>query len=132
MAHAGFWGSGWNVVADACRRFHYPSSSTAAFKHELVILPSTFVGLDPIPDLDSAEFTKISDNVYCPSARLLAKTIATVHIRYPEATDLALLMSAWGSYFYAYCGFRHNSLDDAEPEVKKYWWRLGDECLFKV
>jgi hypothetical protein len=124
---AGFWGTGWDVVAAACRRFHYPSSLDSG-KHELVILPSKFVSLDPVPDLGSADFTKITSNVYCPSAHLLAKTIATVHVRY-KGTDLALLMTAWGSYFYGYCGFRHNSLDDAEPEVKNFWWKLGDRCL---
>jgi len=129
IAEAGFWGQGWQVIADACRRFHYPPS-TDACTHELLILPSTFVGLSPCPDLNSTEFTKIIDNVYCPSAHLLAKTIATVHLRYPKS-NLARLMSVWCSYFYAYVGFRHNSLDDSEPEVKKYWWELVERCSLK-
>jgi hypothetical protein len=131
IADAGFWGEGWEVVADVCRRFHYPSSFNA-HKHELLILPSTFVGMDLSPDLNSPGFTKVADNVYCPSARLLAKTIATVYVRSPKTTDLAILMSAWGSYFYSYCGFRRDALDDAEPEVKAFWRWLGELCLFKI
>ena len=130
IADAGFWREGWQVVADACRRFHYPSSTNAR-THELLILPSTFVGLDLSPDLNSPEFTKIADAVYCPSPHLLAKTIATVHIRHPKSS-LGRLMTAWCSYFYTYIGFGHNSLDDAEPEVKNYWWGVGNRCILKA
>jgi hypothetical protein len=100
MAHAGFWRKGWEIVADACRRFHYPSSLSEPFRHELLILPSTFVGLEAFPDLDSSKFTKIADNLYCPSAHLLAKTIATVHVRYRLSTldvclGLIFLLILW-------------------------------------
>lgn len=132
IAHAGFWGSGWDDVADACRRFHYPASSNAG-PHELLILPTTFVGLDSVLDLDTAQFTKVTDNIYCPSAHLLAKTIVTVAIRCPsKISQLAFLMRAWISYFFKYLGFHLNSLDDAECEVKEYWRKLGEQCLLKA
>ena len=105
----------------SCGRCLSPVPSADALTHELLILPSTFVGLDPFPGLNSAEFTITST---WPSASLLAETFATVHVHHPN-TNVARLMSV---YYISYVGFLHH---DAEPEVKKYWWHLVARCMSK-
>src|SRR5215475_9181304 len=69
------------------------------------------------------------------SQKSLLTSAAPLLISYPKqlplfmfVTNITHLISAWCSDFYAYASFHHNSLDDTEPEVKKYWWELVDWC----
>ncbi|EJD04954.1 uncharacterized protein FOMMEDRAFT_18646 [Fomitiporia mediterranea MF3/22] len=122
----GLWQTGWKVVAEACRRFHFPPSvNPRCYDLELVILPTTFVGLGSSPSLDSEEYTKMESlgpNVYLPSSHLMARSIARTHISHAEkGTNFYFLLRAWAEYFYLYCNFHAGSLDDAEEDVQKFW-----------
>ncbi|KAL5533699.1 hypothetical protein ACEPAG_159 [Sanghuangporus baumii] len=64
----------------------------------------------------------LGPNVYLPSSHLMAKSIARTYDRHGEkCTGFALLLRAWASYFYLYCDFHAESLDDAEQEVRDFW-----------
>ncbi|KIJ99435.1 hypothetical protein K443DRAFT_679946 [Laccaria amethystina LaAM-08-1] len=113
---------GWEVVAAACRRFHYPGSQDDPFANEFLILPTSFVGLGAEPVLDKTEdFTCHDENVYCPSPELMLTTIIRTILRHPAAESVLSLMRVWMSYFELYAGFDEASLDGADDEVKELW-----------
>jgi hypothetical protein len=123
-AYAGFWQSGWDVFGKACRRFHCPPSilpKTSEF--ELVILPTSFVGLGPRPSFGTEEYTQIESigpNVYAPTSHVMAESIAHTHIRHAKAgTNFSLMLRSWASYFYIYLDFR--ALDYDEKDVQEFW-----------
>ncbi|KAL5536015.1 hypothetical protein ACEPAF_4109 [Sanghuangporus sanghuang] len=125
-AIAGFWGSGWKKVAKTCLRFSFPPNVLPPEDDiELLIFPTSFVGLGPCPSLDFEEYTRMDSlgpNVYLPSSHLMAKSIARTYDRHGEkSTGFALLLRSWASYFYLYCDFHAESLDDAEQEVRNFW-----------
>lgn len=131
MAKARFWRRGWEVVGAACRRFHHVGRGSDLFSRELLILPTSFVGLDPSPCLEGPEFLCLDDNTYSLSAKLMLTTIIRTILLHRSAQGVRLLMGAWASYFYEYCGFNHSSLDDAEPEIRE-WWKANVEDIEKV
>ncbi|KAL5533700.1 hypothetical protein ACEPAG_160 [Sanghuangporus baumii] len=132
-AIAGFWRSGWKEVAKTCLRFSFPPNVLTPDDDgddiELLIFPTSFVGLGPCLSLDSGEYTRIDllgPNVYLPSSHLMAKSIARTYDRHGEkCTGFALLLRAWASYFYLYCDFHAESLDDAEQEVRDFWHSIS-------
>ena len=134
VAFAGFWGTGWDVVAKACRRFHFPPSVTNLWHidpPELLILPTSFVGLGPSPSLDSKEYTldeSFGPGVSLPCSHLLAKSIARTCIRRAvKGTIFHSLLYSWASYFYLYCDFHAGSLDDDEQDVQEFWRSVPTE-----
>ncbi|KDQ54549.1 hypothetical protein JAAARDRAFT_111927, partial [Jaapia argillacea MUCL 33604] len=113
---------GWEPVDAASRRFFYPKSLPGKVRErELLILPTSFVGLGPNPTLDLPDFTHLADNMYCPSSHLLLITFLRTAVRYDDRLRGTLL--AWVSYFYCYAGFKRSSLDDVdvEQEVLDLW-----------
>lgn len=123
------WQPGWEIVAQAGRRFRHPAKYNSPTV-ELLILPTTFVGLDPNPVLDPASYIRTMDNTWCPSAHLLAVTIVrTAILRASKGTMFGLLMDAWASYFYTYVDFNQNSMDAEEYEVRN-WWHSQAEFMF--
>ncbi|KDQ61664.1 hypothetical protein JAAARDRAFT_705279 [Jaapia argillacea MUCL 33604] len=118
---------GWEPVDAACRRFLYPESLPGGYReHELLILPTSFVGLGPDPSLDNPDIIRLVDNIYCPSARLLLITILRTLLKNKDM--FRSLLFAWASYFYCYAGFERSSLDgvDVEHEVVDLWHMLVD------
>jgi len=119
--------SGQDIVAKHSRLFRYPESYGTR-PHELLVLPSRFVGLEHEPLHDSTKFSRFGDNIYCPSAHLMAISVARTHIRNSLKTTLfGTLMFAWASYFWRYSGFEVNELEGrAEAEVVDWWRRLAE------
>jgi hypothetical protein len=120
--------SGWDIVAKYSRLFRYPASYGAR-SHELLVLLSCFVGLEHEPLSDNTKFSRFSQNIYCPSAHLMAISVARTHIRNSLKTTLfGTLMFSWASYFWRYSGFEVNELEGrAEGEVVDWWRRLASE-----
>ena len=113
---------GWEVVAAACRRFHYPGRQDDPFANELLILPTSFAGLGAEPVLDKTkDFTCHDENIYCPSPELMLTSIIRTILRHPDAESVLSLMRAWMSYFQLYAGFDEASLDGADDEVREFW-----------
>jgi len=119
--------SGWDIVAKYSRLFRYPASCGTR-PHELFVLPSCFVGLEHEPLSDNIKFSRFGENIYCPSAHLMAISVARTHIRNSLKTTLfGTLMFAWASYFWRYSGFEVNELEGcAEAEVVDWWRRLAE------
>jgi hypothetical protein len=122
----GQWGIGHKALADACRRLEYPDSYGVS-SQELLVIPTSFVGLESYMALSDPEISPIAVNTYCLSAHLLAISIIRVRVHSGRSYSLKSLMDAWASYFYAYCGFHIDSLNDAEQEVQDEWRRIGSE-----
>jgi hypothetical protein len=113
-----YWQSGWKVVGQAGRTFQHPAKYDCSLEL-LIILPIIFVGLDPNPVLDSPSFARTMDNIWYPSAQLLAVTIVRTAIRRAsKGTVFYDLMASWAAYFYAYVAFNRNSMDDEDDEVR--------------
>jgi hypothetical protein len=126
---SGQWGIGHKALADACSRLEYPDLYGVG-SQELLVIPTSFVGLESNPTLTDPEISLVAENIYCLSANLLAISIIRVHIRSGSSFSIKYLMDAWASYFYAYCGFHIDSLNDAEQNVQDEWRRIGSEMGF--
>jgi hypothetical protein len=108
--------SGWDIVAKYSRLFRYPASYGTR-PHELLVLPSGFVGLEHEPLSDNAKFSCFSQNIYCPSAHLMAISVARTHVRNSLKTTLfGTLMFSWASNFWMYSGFEMNELEGRAEE----------------
>jgi hypothetical protein len=71
--------SGWDIVGKYSRLLRYPASFGTR-PHELLVLPSCFIGLEHEPLDDNTKFFRFGQNIYCPSAYLMATSVARTHI----------------------------------------------------
>ncbi|TDL20463.1 hypothetical protein BD410DRAFT_372826 [Rickenella mellea] len=123
----GFWHRGWEVVGAASRRFQNPQKLIDRSTREVLILPSTFVGLGNNPSVESSDFTRSGENVYLPTAKLLAYTILHVRLRPDTKGSFAGMMDSWASYFFACCNFDRTSLDGKDDDkARNHWLKIAD------
>ena len=121
--------SGWQVVAKFGRQLRHPDKYNTE-TIEMLLLPTTFVGLDSNPALISPDFTLTMDNIWCPSAHLLAVTIVrTCILRTPQNSAFSSRLNSWHSYFYQYAGFTTRSMDAEDDEVRD-WWHSRAQMMF--
>ncbi|KAG6916219.1 hypothetical protein DXG01_007802 [Tephrocybe rancida] len=117
-SRAGFWLEGWQDFMGSGRRLLYPDSYQDLQDQELLLLPRSYLGLDPL----SPALHDTSSGLSYPSATALAGSIANVFSK--ASGHCALLMQAWAAYFLQYGVLEKDAVDELVARNPECWQEL--------